>query len=250
MSCSEPVYADTARRFLAAHAIPAERFAACYAMAENVFAVTQSDGLVVVEVEGTELVSCGAPIPGVELAIRDGQIHVRSATAVHAYLGGAQVADAHGFYPTGDLGHMAAAATGAAGLVVTGRTGDVLNIAGRKYMLNDLDHAVNQAFPAAKGRAAALASHNPRLGTEQLLVLAESADFYLRDDAAAGGGGGGRMHGGGGGGRALRAAGFHHQDLLGQDQSQEDRRRLGGGAGVPGGGGAQARVGTGARWRR
>ena len=185
VSCSEPVYADTARRFLAAHAIPAERFAACYAMAENVFAVTQSDGLVVVEADGVEQVSCGTPIPGVELAIRDGQIHVRSATAVQAYLGGAQVADERGFYPTGDLGHVAAEGPGAGGLVVTGRSGDVLNIAGKKYMLNDLDYAVNQAFPAAKGRAAALASHNPRLGTEQLLVLAESQDFYLRDDAAA-----------------------------------------------------------------
>ncbi|MCJ2133247.1 AMP-binding protein [Methylobacterium sp. J-026] len=179
-SCSEPVYADTARRFLSAHAIPAEHFSACYAMAENVFAVTQSDGLVVVEADGVEQVSCGTPIPGVELEMRDGQIFVRSATAVQAYLGGAQVADERGFYPTGDLGYVTAD-----GLVVTGRSGDVLNIAGKKYMLNDLDYAVNQAFPAARGRAAALASFNPRLGTEQLLVLAENEDFFLRDDAAA-----------------------------------------------------------------
>ncbi|HEY5238474.1 MAG TPA: AMP-binding protein [Rhizomicrobium sp.] len=45
ISCSEPVKAATTRRFLEVTGTPESKFAACYAMAENVFAVTPSSGL-------------------------------------------------------------------------------------------------------------------------------------------------------------------------------------------------------------
>ncbi|MCJ2134207.1 AMP-binding protein [Methylobacterium sp. J-026] len=180
VSCSEPVYAETAERFLAAHTLDPSTFASCYAMAENVFAVAQSDALSIVEHDGRRLVSCGAPIPGVELEIRDGQIFVTSPTAMRRYLGGAEIADARGFYPTGDAGFLHGGA-----LIVTGRTGDVLNIAGRKYMLNDLDRAVETLVPESRGRAVVCAERSDELGTELPIAFIEDETFFARTDAGA-----------------------------------------------------------------
>ena len=45
ISCSEPVYASTLERFAAATGTPDSLLSACYAMAENVFAVAQHDGI-------------------------------------------------------------------------------------------------------------------------------------------------------------------------------------------------------------
>ena len=179
VSCSEPVSAVTAERFLGATGAPAGCFAACYAMAENVFAVSLARGVTVRSVEGADVVSCGAPIPGVELRVVDGQIRVRSPASIAGYLGGADIRDADGFYPTGDLGVLLDGA-----LYVTGRQGDVLIQAGRKFMLSDLDLTLNRLFPDIRGRAACIARDDGLLGTQVAVALIESADFITRDDQA------------------------------------------------------------------
>ena len=94
-------------------------------MAENVFAVTQSEGFQIAEVDGKSLPSCGPPIPATDVKIIEGEIWVRSPTSITAYLDGSAVADADGFYPTGDMGHY-----GDSGLVILGRKRDILIQAG------------------------------------------------------------------------------------------------------------------------
>jgi acyl-CoA synthetase (AMP-forming)/AMP-acid ligase II len=180
ISCSEPVKSRTVERFLEATGTPASAFAACYAMAENIFAVTQSAGLASTTIDGVEVVSCGKPIPGVELKIVEDEIWVRSPTALESYLGGDSIIDADGFYPTGDLGQVVDGQ-----LHVTGRKRDLMIQAGKKFMLSDVDAVVNQILPEAKGRAAALAGFDPRLGTQRPVVLVEAMDFYKRKDGPA-----------------------------------------------------------------
>jgi acyl-CoA synthetase (AMP-forming)/AMP-acid ligase II len=177
ISCSEPVSAATARKFIDHVGAEADRFAACYAMAENVFAVAIRRGIHTAMVDGAEKVSCGAPIAGVDLRIVDDEILVRSPVSIAAYIGGEDIRDPEGFYPTGDLGRLIDGE-----LFVSGRRQDLLIQAGRKFMLSDVDLAVNRLLPAAAGRVAALALPDERLGTEQLVILVEAQDFFLRKD--------------------------------------------------------------------
>jgi hypothetical protein len=180
ISCSEPVSAATAQRFLAHVGADADLFSPCYAMAENIFAVSLRTGLRSEMLEHGAVVSCGAPVPGVDVKVHDGELWVRSAFSLTQYLGGVDIRDADGFYPTGDLGVIVDGE-----VFVTGRRQDLLIQAGRKYFLSDIDLLVNAILPEAAGRAAALAMPDERMGTEQPLVLVESLDFFSRTDQAA-----------------------------------------------------------------
>jgi acyl-CoA synthetase (AMP-forming)/AMP-acid ligase II len=177
VSCSEPVYPETMKRFAAATGAGPERLSACYAMAENVFAVSHQDGFVERRLDGKVLTSCGMPIPNTQLKLVDGEIWVRSPYSLDAYVGGAKATDTDGFYGTGDLGAFVDGE-----LVVVGRKHDVINVAGRKYFLNDLDQALGRALPGVDGRAVTLACRESELGTELPLFLIEDRDFYLRTD--------------------------------------------------------------------
>lgn len=145
VSCSEPVSAATSRRFLGRIGAPESSFAPCYAMAENIFAVSLGRGIRTAPIEGRDVVSCGAPIPGVEIKLVEEEIWVRSPTSLRNYVGAEDIRDAEGFYPTGDLGQVIEGE-----LYVTGRKHDLLIQAGRKFMLSDIDLIVNEAFPEVK----------------------------------------------------------------------------------------------------
>ena len=177
ISCSEPVSPSTARRFIAQMDLPDDAFATCYAMAENVFAVSYRRGIATQLIDGVEVVSCGRPIPGVDVREVDGELWVRGPTALRSYIGGDDIRDARGYYPTGDLGVLSAGE-----IFVCGRKQDLLIQAGRKFMLSDVDRALNECFSWVKGRAATLASFDDRLGTQVPLVLIEAEDFFRRDD--------------------------------------------------------------------
>ena len=179
ISCSEPVSATTAQKFCAHIGADPSTFAPCYAMAENLFAVTLGTGYDTRVIEGADVVSCGRTIPGVQIRIVAGEIWVRSPTSLAHYLGGEDIRDADGYYPTGDMGALLDGE-----LYVSGRKGDVLIQAGRKFMLSDVDLKLNEAYPEIRGRAATLAVHDARLGTETPLVLIEALDFFDRTDMA------------------------------------------------------------------
>jgi acyl-CoA synthetase (AMP-forming)/AMP-acid ligase II len=156
ISCSEPVSAVTAQKF-------------CSHIGADPARV----------IDGADVVSCGKPIPGVALKTVEGEIWARSPTSLSHYLGGEDLRDADGYYPTGDLGQILDGV-----LYVAGRKQDVLIQAGRKFMLSDVDLKLNEAFPEVRGRAATLAVHDARLGTETPLILIEALDFFERRDMA------------------------------------------------------------------
>lgn len=173
ISCSEPSYEPTLVKFCETTRTPASKVATCYAMAENVFAVTLSQGIKSALFEGTSVVSCGRPIPGVELKVVDGEVWVRSQTALRAYVGGESILDADDFYPTGDMGCLDNGE-----LYVFGRKRDIMISAGKKYFLNDLDYTLGKLYPASAGRIASLADFNDRLGTQRALFLLEGGRFW------------------------------------------------------------------------
>lgn len=179
ISCSEPISRDTTMKFLEATDTGEDRFGACYAMAENVFAVTLKQGVHTRNINGVDVMSCGKPIAHVNLRIVDGEIRVRSRSSLVAYIGGNDICDEDGFYPTGDLGEIIDGE-----LFVTGRKQDLIIQAGQKYMLSDIDLLLNQRLPEVKGRAAAVELFDERLGTNTAVVLVESPEFFLRDDEA------------------------------------------------------------------
>jgi hypothetical protein len=176
ISCSEPSYIATLEKFCRATNTDRSRMATCYAMAENVFAVTQSDGLKVLNVDGGTVVSCGRPIPGVDLKFVDGEVYVRSDTCLRGYLGTGDVRDGEGFYPTGDVGGLCDGE-----LYLLGRRRDVMISAGKKYFLNDFDHGLAKRYPASAGRIASLADFNDSLGTQTALFLIEGGRYWDRE---------------------------------------------------------------------
>jgi acyl-CoA synthetase (AMP-forming)/AMP-acid ligase II len=178
ISCSEPVSATTVRRFLGHVKAKPTCFAACYAMAENIFAVSISHGLRVTTIDGNEVVSCGRPISDVQVKTVDGEVWVRSPSSIERYLTGEDIRDADGFYPTGDLGQMINGE-----LHIAGRRHDLLNQAGRKFILSDIDLQVNEIAPWVRGRVCAGAVKDERLQTEAAIVLIEAKDFFARTDA-------------------------------------------------------------------
>jgi hypothetical protein len=180
ISCSEPSRADTLERFCAATGASHEIVSTCYAMAENVFAVSQSVGLVTRQRDGRRHVSCGRLLPDTAVKIVDGEIFVKSPSSVQSYVGTPDVRDADGFYGTGDLGWLLDDE-----LFVAGRKHDVLVTAGQKFLLSDLDQQLN-AVSGCNGRGVALADDDPRLpGTNVATCLVERVDFWdLRDHAA------------------------------------------------------------------
>lgn len=177
ISCSEPVLGPTSQRFIDHVGCAPDQFSACYAMAENIFAMTMSKGLQSRDIRGRSVVSNGPAIPGVEIKLIEDEIWVRSPTSLRSYYEGEDITDADGFYPTGDLGELQDGE-----IYIFGRKRDLLIQAGKKFMLSAIDAAVNEAFPEVKGRVAAVVDVDDRLGTAKPIVLIEAQDFFRRRD--------------------------------------------------------------------
>jgi len=210
VNCSEPVMAQSVDRFIEAytpHGLRPGAIAASYAMAENVFAVTQStpghqrrlhvdrkrmelSGEVVevgAEAAGAFVaVSNGTPLPTTEVVLRGadgavvgegliGEFHLRGAHRFEGYHGRpdltAQAFDSEGWYATGDLGFIL---DGEA--YVTGRKKDLIILRGRNYRAQDIEAAVGALEGVKPGRVVAFSLPDPAAGTEKLIILAEAAD--------------------------------------------------------------------------
>jgi acyl-CoA synthetase (AMP-forming)/AMP-acid ligase II len=185
VNCSEPVLEASQRQFLERFAPIGARpgqLAVSYAMAENVFAVTQTPigrpPRVDVGDAGTTYVSCGPPIPGTEVRIEGGaperqvgEIQVRSGCMLSGYHGRPDL-DAglfeDGWYRTGDLGYLAAGE-----LYVVGRKKDLIIVAGKNLHPHDLEAVVNSVAGVHPGRAVVFGVPDMDEGTELVAVVAE-----------------------------------------------------------------------------
>jgi 1-acyl-sn-glycerol-3-phosphate acyltransferase len=128
-------------------------------------------------------VSCGAPLPGHEVRIVDaagqplperveGGVEFRGPSVTSGYFRNAAATAAvlhDGWMDSGDLGYRAAGE-----LYVTGRRKDVIIKAGRNLYPQEVEELVGDVPGVRKGCVAAFGVGDPAIGTERLIVVAET----------------------------------------------------------------------------
>ncbi len=179
----------------------------CYAMAENTFAVTQgnihegpkvevldaaalrSQQVAVLASEHTEsrqvVVSSGELIPNNALRIVDeggselpergvGEIIIKSDSMLSEYYHRPDLtADMikYGWYYTGDFGYLANDH-----LFVLGRKKDMIIVAGKNIYPQDIEEIVSGIDGIYAGRVVALGIYDEKVGTEEVVILAETIE--------------------------------------------------------------------------
>jgi fatty-acyl-CoA synthase len=220
INCSEPVRSSSMHEFQNAFSTIGLKIGvlqSSYAMAENVFAVTQSevnrtsaplriwaDGQsfrsahrIVPVAEATpgavSFTSSGRPLPGNEIRIVSdsggplapgyvGEILIRSDSLFTGYYNRPDLtaqAIVEGWYHTGDLGFIDENE-----LYVIGRKKDLLIVGGENLYPQDIEEIVASHPAVHDGRAVAMGVYNPSLGTEDIVVVAEAERRELLANAA------------------------------------------------------------------
>lgn len=209
INCSEPVRANSMSEFqrvFSGSGLKDSALQSSYAMAENVFAVSQSnldrpDGPARIWADGAQFrashqiipvaeptpgaiafTSSGHVLPGHEIRIISeagmilgdnsvGEILVKSDCLFDGYFNRPDLTSQaliDGWYHTGDLGFSLAGE-----LFVVGRKKDLLIIGGENIYPQDIEEIVATHPAIHDGRAIALGVYNPDLGTEDIIVIAE-----------------------------------------------------------------------------
>ncbi|MGB7540040.1 MAG: AMP-binding protein [Anaerolineales bacterium] len=206
INCSEPMHYQSHRMFLErfrALGLRESALATCYAMAENVFAVTQGGidravtvdtisqrGLLIDRIarpaadgeEAMRMLSCGAPLAQVEVRVVDdagrdlperhlGEVMLRSDCMLSGYyrrddLTGKALHD--GWYLTGDLGYLADGE-----VYITGRKKDLIIVGGKNVYPQDLESLASEVPGIHPGRVVAFGVYNEEMGTEEVVIVAE-----------------------------------------------------------------------------
>ncbi|TPV96031.1 MAG: fatty acyl-AMP ligase [Myxococcales bacterium FL481] len=132
----------------------------------------------------TEFVSCGAPIPGVEIRVVDpagrdrpraevGEILVRSASMFHGYYGEPPSASQRlrgGWLHTGDLGYLCDGE-----LFVCGRINDVIVTGGRKFCPESMECEISRVAGDEVAGAVVFGLYDARIGTQAVVAVLERA---------------------------------------------------------------------------
>ncbi len=212
ISCSEPSKPKSFDAFLSKFnnmGVLPEALQSCYAMAETVFAVSQSDlrqvprrinvsrqllamGTVAktdLEQDTLTLLSNGPPIEGCLVRIatagaatpagRVGEILVRTASMFTSYHSNAEATRAvmeDGWYRTGDLGFIDEDE-----IFIVGRMKDVIIVNGKNIFAHDVEAAVSVVAGVKPGRCVAFGRFSERIGSEELIVVAERAELVPPD---------------------------------------------------------------------
>ncbi len=212
INCSEPCKPETFDRFLTnfgRFGITTNQLQVCYAMAETVFAVTQTmpgkpatviafdrehlrtENRAVVLDGGQSLLSAGTPIPGLHLTIlRDGatqpydavgEICVSGHCLFDGYYKLPEVTRERlrdGTYCTRDIGFLHNGE-----LFVLGRTDDLLIIHGKNVYAHEIETVLGSIDGLKPGRSVAFTVFNPSIGSEELILLAESSGVVVANDS-------------------------------------------------------------------
>ncbi len=207
INCSEPVRDDAHAAFyekFAPYNFQKDALAVSYAMAENVFAVTQGgvlDELVVEDIDrealqaerraspavpgkaSLRMVSCGLPIPNVHLKIVDsdgkslpqrvvGEVAVSSNCQLTAYYHRPDVTQQvfldDQWYLTGDFGYLVDGQ-----LYITGRKKDLIIVGGKNVYPQDLEKLAMEVEGVHPGRVSAFGIYDEEKGTEDVVLVAE-----------------------------------------------------------------------------
>ena len=205
INCSEPVHYESHQLFLdrfRENGAQPKQLAVSYAMAENIFAVTQTaPGLPprLDVIDGTRLeagryakeaspgdrgaqirVSCGAPVSGTEIRVvaddghilpdrNTGEIAIRSDYLFSGYHKRRDIEPfIDGWFMTGDMGYLADGE-----LFVVGRRKDLIINAGKNIYPADIEAIINQVPGVIPGRAVVFGVADEREGTELVAAVAE-----------------------------------------------------------------------------
>ena len=205
INCSEPVRAGSMAEFQRAFLLQDGVLHSCYAMAENVFAVSQSDiaraGPAQIWVDGAQFrgghrvipvaegtagavsfTSSGKLLPNQRVRILAGdasvcaedsvgEIAIQSDCLFDGYYNRPDLtaqALIDGWCCTGDLGFCRDGE-----LYVVGRKKDLLIIGGENIYPQDIEEIVASHPAVHDGRVVAMGLYNPDLGTEEIVVVAE-----------------------------------------------------------------------------
>ena len=218
INCSEPVRASSMDEFCRAFApigLRSNILQSSYAMAENVFAVTQSDiespqGPTHIRVDAQRFrsehravavdegapgsicfVSSGRVLPNTTIRIASdsgeilpdahvGEILIQGDCLFSGYYNRPDLtaqAIVDGWYRTGDLGFLLDSE-----LYVVGRKKDLLIIGGENIYPQDIEEIVSANPAVHDGRVIALGAYNRDLGTEDIVVIAEVENEKLLAD--------------------------------------------------------------------
>jgi fatty-acyl-CoA synthase len=220
INCSEPVRASSLHEFqrtFAASGLRKSALQTCYAMAENVFAVTQSDisrpdGPQLIWVDGStfrseHMVVCvSEELPGAMSFVSSGQVLAEHEVILVSETGAALAEDnvgeilirsdclfrgyynrpdltaeafGNGWCYTGDLGFLHGGE-----LYVVGRKKDLLIVGGENLYPHDIEEIVAGHPAIHDGRVIAIGVYNPDLGTEDIIVVGEVEQEHLLAHAA------------------------------------------------------------------
>ncbi len=207
INCSEPMHWSSHQKFL-------ERFqslgfhphalATCYAMAETVFAVTQGgiekpvtvdviDGYTLTTQQlaapardkdrAIKMLSAGLPIENTRLRVLDargrdlpersiGEIAIHNDCMLDRYFNRPDLTEKaflDGWYLSGDLGYLANGE-----LYITGRKKDLIIVGGKNIYPQDLERLAGDLPGVHPGRVVAFGVFNETMGTEEVVLVAES----------------------------------------------------------------------------
>ena len=206
INCSEPMRWSSQEDFynrFSKYGLRRQALATCYAMAENVFAVTQGgigSPLVVDEIdrrallenqiaspvkmgsEAMKMLSAGQPIEGTSVRIVDsarddlpdrhvGEIALRGDCLLSSYYNRDDLtseAFSEGWYLTGDLGYQVNGE-----LFVTGREKELIIVGGKNIFPQDIEELAMEVEGVHPGRVVAFGLFKEAIGTEEIAVIAE-----------------------------------------------------------------------------
>jgi fatty-acyl-CoA synthase len=205
-NCSEPMYLKSHQMFLERfqpYGLRPSSLATCYAMAENVFAVSQGGitspvtidrisqrGLLVDRMakpdqngeDSINMLSAGHPIDNTRIRIINqhytelgdrhlGEIAISSDCMLASYYNRPDLSDKafrDGWYLTGDLGYIADGE-----IYITGRKKDLIIVGGKNIYPQDLEILAGEVNGVHPGRVVAFGVPNKTAGTEDVVIIAE-----------------------------------------------------------------------------
>ena len=214
INCSEPMYLKSHQLFqdrFSSYGLKSNSLATCYAMAENVFAVSQGGIRNPVVIEHIDarifhqdhkahpasddqnaitFLSAGQPIEHVEVKIvsdkyeslpehRVGEIALHSNCMLKGYYHRPDLdrtAFKDDWFLTGDLGYRSNGE-----LFITGRKKDLIIVGGKNIYPQDLENLTNQIEGIHPGRVAVFGIYNEQAGTEDIVLVAELDDNFYSD---------------------------------------------------------------------
>lgn len=178
ISCSEPTFIADLQRFgqtFAPLGLSNKALCVCYALAENIFAVSQSDDIKTHEWKGSTYASCGKIIPGVSVVVvkngeevtdtDDGTVMIRSMYEPRTN----KRSDFYGYYNTGDIGFIYNG-----DLYIIGREKDMFVSYGVNVYPEMIEYSISNFEGVVPGRVVCFGELDKDIGTNKVIVLAES----------------------------------------------------------------------------